>query len=71
MDTTVEAFDLLVAINTRSPMIVAQEYARSLIKDGRKGSIVNVSKGYPGVKALANVSFTVEKGAVHGLMGEN
>ncbi|MGZ2499566.1 ABC-type sugar transport system ATPase subunit/ribose/xylose/arabinose/galactoside ABC-type transport system permease subunit [Rhizobium beringeri] len=31
----------------------------------------NISKGYPGVQALANVSFTVEKGAVHGLMGEN
>ncbi|CAN7753004.1 L-arabinose ABC transporter ATP-binding protein AraG [Rhizobium sp. LjRoot258] len=31
----------------------------------------NVSKDYPGVKALSNVSFDVEKGAVHGLMGEN
>ena len=31
----------------------------------------NISKGYPGVQALADVSFTVEKGAVHGLMGEN
>ncbi|MEZ2128471.1 MULTISPECIES: L-arabinose ABC transporter ATP-binding protein AraG [unclassified Sinorhizobium] len=30
-----------------------------------------ISKGYPGVQALANVSFSVEKGAVHGLMGEN
>ena len=31
----------------------------------------NISKGYPGVRALSNVSFGVEKGAVHGLMGEN
>ncbi|MDX3927663.1 MAG: L-arabinose ABC transporter ATP-binding protein AraG [Shinella sp.] len=31
----------------------------------------NISKGYPGVQALSDVSFTVEKGAVHGLMGEN
>ncbi|EIM74740.1 L-arabinose transporter ATP-binding protein [Nitratireductor aquibiodomus RA22] len=30
-----------------------------------------ISKSYPGVKALSNVSFGVRKGAVHGLMGEN
>ncbi|OCP19154.1 MULTISPECIES: L-arabinose ABC transporter ATP-binding protein AraG [unclassified Ensifer] len=31
----------------------------------------SISKGYPGVQALSNVSFSVRKGAVHGLMGEN
>lgn len=31
----------------------------------------DISKGYPGVQALSGVSFTVAKGAVHGLMGEN
>lgn len=31
----------------------------------------HISKTYPGVKALSDVSFSVEKGAVHGLMGEN
>lgn len=31
----------------------------------------NISKGYPGVQALTDVSFSVAKGAVHGLMGEN
>jgi L-arabinose transport system ATP-binding protein len=31
----------------------------------------NISKVYPGVKALQDVSFSVAKGAVHGLMGEN
>ncbi|TPI71447.1 L-arabinose ABC transporter ATP-binding protein AraG [Mesorhizobium sp. B3-1-3] len=31
----------------------------------------NISKTYPGVRALSGVSFGVEKGAVHGLMGEN
>lgn len=30
-----------------------------------------ISKGYPGVQALSDVSFSVVKGAVHGLMGEN
>ncbi len=30
-----------------------------------------ISKSYPGVQALSKVSFSVRKGAVHGLMGEN
>jgi L-arabinose transport system ATP-binding protein len=31
----------------------------------------SISKGYPGVQALCDVSFCVRKGTVHGLMGEN
>ncbi len=31
----------------------------------------NISKNFPGVKALDNVSLTVRKGTVHALMGEN
>jgi len=31
----------------------------------------DISKAYPGVKALQSVSFAVPKGSVHGLIGEN
>lgn len=31
----------------------------------------NITKTYPGVRALSGVSFGVERGAIHGLMGEN
>ena len=31
----------------------------------------NMSKSFPGVKALDNVSLTVRRGTVHALMGEN
>lgn len=34
-------------------------------------SIKNVSKQFPGVKALDNVKFDLKKGSVHALMGEN
>ncbi len=31
----------------------------------------NITKYFPGVVALDNMSFTVRKGMVHGLIGEN
>nr|WP_280806708.1 ATP-binding cassette domain-containing protein [Vibrio mytili] len=31
----------------------------------------NISKHFPGVKALNNVSFRADAGSVHALMGEN
>ena len=31
----------------------------------------NITKTFPGVKALDNVNFTLEKGTVHALVGEN
>lgn len=33
--------------------------------------ITNLSKTFPGVKALDKVNFTLRKGEIHGLMGEN
>jgi len=43
LETSVEAFDHLMAVNARAPMIVAQECARDMIRRGCKGAIVNVS----------------------------
>jgi ribose transport system ATP-binding protein len=34
-------------------------------------SICNISKSFPGVKALNNVSIEVRRGVVHGIVGEN
>ena len=34
-------------------------------------SISGVSKGFPGVKALNNVSFDIRKGEIMALLGEN
>jgi ribose transport system ATP-binding protein len=34
-------------------------------------TVESISKTYPGVKALQNVSFSVEAGTIHAIMGEN
>jgi ABC-type sugar transport system ATPase subunit len=33
--------------------------------------MTSISKGYPGVQALTNVSFEVQRGEIHGLVGKN
>jgi ribose transport system ATP-binding protein len=33
--------------------------------------IRNISKRFPGVRALHNVSFVIERGEIHALIGEN
>jgi NAD(P)-dependent dehydrogenase (short-subunit alcohol dehydrogenase family) len=43
LELPLEHMDLLYAVNTRAPMIVAQEFARALAAEGRRGAIVNVS----------------------------
>jgi NAD(P)-dependent dehydrogenase (short-subunit alcohol dehydrogenase family) len=61
------AFDHLYAVNTRAPMIVAQEYARSLINDGRKGAIVNVSSVASFVGIPDHAAYCASKGGLDGL----
>ena len=43
VDVTVEAFDHLIAVNTRAPLIISQEYAQGPHRKGVGGAIVNVS----------------------------
>ncbi|MBW9050854.1 SDR family oxidoreductase [Rhizobium mesosinicum] len=67
LDTTVEAFDHLIAVNTRAPMIVAQEYARFLIEEGRHGAIVNVSSVASFVGIPDHAAYCASKGGLDGL----
>jgi L-xylulose reductase len=67
LDTTVEAFDLTMAVNVRAALIVAQACARSMIARGVAGAIVNVSSisahtGFP-----LHASYCASKAALDGL----
>jgi len=67
LDTTVQAFDHLIAVNTRAPMIVAQEFARDLIARGQRGSIVNVSSVAAFVGIPDHAAYCASKAGLDGL----
>jgi len=64
LDVTVEAFDHLIAVNTRAPMIVAQEYARACIARGVGGAIVNVSSLSAFTGFADHAAYCASKGAL-------
>ncbi len=67
LDVSVENFDLLHAVNTRAPMIVSQEFARHMIREGRKGAIVNVSSVAAFVGIPDHAAYCASKAGLDGL----
>ena len=67
LDVSVENFDLLHAVNTRAPMIVSQEYARDMVKNGRKGAIVNVSSVAAFIGIPDHAAYCASKSGLDGL----
>jgi L-xylulose reductase len=64
LDVTVEDFDHLIAVNTRAPMIVAQEYVRHRIAGGKSGAIVNVSSLSSLTGFIDHAAYCASKGAL-------
>lgn len=46
-------------------------WGNNILKDEYILRIENVTKDFPGIRALSNVSFKIKKGDIHGLCGEN
>jgi L-xylulose reductase len=67
LETTVEAFDHLIAVNTRAPMIVAQEYAKAQIARGAGGAIVNVSSVASFIGIPDHAAYCASKAGLDGL----
>ncbi|MDH0747129.1 SDR family oxidoreductase [Pseudomonas sp. GD03842] len=64
LDTSVETFDHLMAVNARAPMVVAQAVARDLIRRGRPGAIVNVSSLAAAVGTPDHLAYCASKAAL-------
>ena len=58
-------------VPVRSPRYYNVFGGESLMRDGAVLEMRNISKFFPGVKALQNVDFTLCEGEIHALMGEN
>ncbi|BCZ80157.1 SDR family oxidoreductase [Paraburkholderia terrae] len=67
LDTSVDAFDTIMAVNVRAAMIVAQQCARSMIGRGVGGSIVNVSSLSATVGLPLHAAYCASKAALDGL----
>ncbi|MCX5497037.1 SDR family oxidoreductase [Kaistia dalseonensis] len=67
LDTSVENFDHLMAVNVRAAMIVAQETARNMIARQHRGAIVNVSSISSWVGFQDHASYCATKGALDAL----
>jgi NAD(P)-dependent dehydrogenase (short-subunit alcohol dehydrogenase family) len=67
LDTTVEAFDRTLAVNTRAPMVVAQEVVRDLLRRGAPGAIVNVSSIAAQVGITDHTAYCASKAALDGM----
>ena len=64
LDTSVEAFDLIMNVNAKAAMIFAQECARDMIGRGHKGAIVNVSSLASNHGLPDHTAYTASKGAL-------
>jgi len=64
LDTSVETFDHLMAVNTRAPMVITQVVARDLIRRGAPGAIVNVSSLAAAVGTPDHLAYCASKAAL-------
>ncbi|MFV0382640.1 SDR family oxidoreductase [Paracoccus sp. (in: a-proteobacteria)] len=64
MDTDIAIFDKVIAINARGALLVTKYAARSMIRLGRGGAIVNVSSQAALVALRGHVSYGASKAAL-------
>jgi L-xylulose reductase len=67
VDLTTATFDQIMAVNTKAPMIMAQEYVRHLIAGGRPGAVVNVSSDAAFVGVIDHAAYCASKAALDAL----
>jgi L-xylulose reductase len=67
LDTSVDTFDQLMAVNVRAAMLVAQECARGMIAGGKGGAIVNVSSIAAQVGTPLHAAYCASKAALDAL----
>jgi NAD(P)-dependent dehydrogenase (short-subunit alcohol dehydrogenase family) len=67
LDSTLDGFDQLMAVNTKAPMVLAQVVARDMIARGHKGAIVNVSSNAAFIGIAGHAAYCASKAALDAL----
>ncbi|MGS4945520.1 SDR family oxidoreductase [Meridianimarinicoccus sp. RP-17] len=64
MDTDIDVFDKVIAVNTRGALLVTKYASRSMIRLGRGGAIVNVSSQAALVALKGHICYGASKAAL-------
>jgi NAD(P)-dependent dehydrogenase (short-subunit alcohol dehydrogenase family) len=67
LETTIETFEEVMAVNVRAALVLAQEVARSLIERKQRGAIVNVSSAASFIGVPLHTAYCTSKGALDSL----
>lgn len=67
LETELDEFDHLMAVNTKAPMVIAQITARNMIDRSCRGAIVNVSSTASRLGLADHTSYCASKAALDGL----
>lgn len=64
LETTIDAFDDVMAVNVRAVLVISQVIARGMIARGRGGAIVNLSSTASSVALRDHTAYCASKGAL-------
>jgi NAD(P)-dependent dehydrogenase (short-subunit alcohol dehydrogenase family) len=67
MDTHIDVFDRVIAVNTRGALLVTKYASQSMVRLGKGGAIVNVSSQASLVALNGHVSYGASKAALDGI----
>jgi len=67
LETTIETYEEVMAVNVRAALVLSQEVARSLIERKQRGAIVNVSSTASSIGVPLHTAYCASKGALDSL----
>jgi NAD(P)-dependent dehydrogenase (short-subunit alcohol dehydrogenase family) len=67
VELTLETFDHILTVNTKAPLVIAQEYVRARLAAGLPGAIVNVSSDAAFLGVIDHAAYCASKAALDAL----
>ncbi|WP_199559512.1 SDR family NAD(P)-dependent oxidoreductase [Paracoccus sediminilitoris] len=64
LDMQIEDWDRMMDVNFRAPFVLTQGFAKQMIADGRKGSVINIGSGASRKMRLTAAPYCISKSAL-------